>query len=43
MQACLQLGASAISGGAIFTLHGNLNGVLIDYPKRSELSHILNN
>ena len=33
----LNLGATAVAGSAVFSLHGKLNGVLIDYPSQKEI------
>ena len=34
---CFKLGAMALAGSAIFSLHGKLNGVLIDYPSQKDI------
>lgn len=34
---CFNLGATALAGSAVFSLHGKLNGVLIDYPSQEKI------
>jgi cyclase len=35
-------GASAVAAGSMFVFHGRRRAVLISYPDRSELDHLLN-